>query len=297
MQVKAFNPADIKDVVLCPRLAQVLQGVNEKRPLIEFYFLHKSAVNRDADGNYAYQIVAVEAWQQGFKLGEICSHIARDTKNGTERWFGVESPFIHKARGHKRNQLVSKEVGKTVKNAIDSLIKPTLETTAKEVRNNLTQMINHLEYKARQKFMNTLGLRYDSTFELCEYVFGTVTGRNPVPPKSLTATLETAEVEYAKTQVIANVKEHFDKPDGGYMIKLLPNLTWFCSPTSDLKRATVYQSLDSAPQFIQEKVTMLKLLDNAECAADIGVRFGDVAKTDPDDGCAFFVVGGETKVQ
>ena len=145
--------------------------------------------------------------------------------------------------------------------------------------------------------MNVFGLRYDATFELCEYVFETMTGRNPMPPKSWAATLETAEVEYTKTQVVTSIKEHFDKPDGGYMLKLLPNLTWFCSPTHDHKRATVYHSLDSAPRFIQEKVTMLKLLDNAECAADIGVRFGDPTKTDPDDGCAFFVVGGETKVQ
>lgn len=297
MQVKAFNPADIKDVVLCPRLAQVLQGINEKRPLIEFYYSRKTANSRDADGNYIYQIVAVDAWQQGFKLGEICSHIARETKNGTERWFGVESPHIHKARGHRRNQLVSKEVDKTVKNAIDNLIKPTLEKTNKEIRNNLTQMIEHLEYKVRQKFMNALGMRYDSTFELCEYAFGVVSGRNPVPPKSLTTALETAGAEYAKTQVVTNIKQHFKKPDGGYILKLLPNLTWFCSPTHDFTRATIYQSLDSAPQFIQEKVTMLKLLDNAECAADIGVRFGDPTKTDPDDGCAFFVVGGETKVQ
>lgn len=297
MQVKAFNPADIKDAVLCPRLAQVLHGINEKRPLIDFYYSRKAANSRDADGNYIYHIIAVEAWQQGFKLGEICSHVSRETKNGTERWFGVESPFIHKARGHRRNQLVSKEVGKTVKNAIDSLIKPTLETTAKEVHGNVAQMINHLEYKAKQKFMRTFNPQYDTSFDLWAYAFETVTGKNPVPPKSLTTGVEAAGAEYERARLAMSIKEHFEKPDGGYMIKLLPNLTWFCSPTHDHKRATVYHSLDSAPRFIQEKVTILKLLDNAECAADIGVRFGDPTKTDPDDGCAFFVVGGETKVQ
>lgn len=300
MQVKSFHNADLTNTIVCPRLQKVLEGINLKRPLVEFYYYNKVLDHGTADGVRIYKIVEVDAWQQGMKLGRISSHVLRNVKDGTQRWFGVTSPHIRKSRGYNREQLVCKEVDKTIKNAIDNLIKPTLETYAQTVSQNASQIVGNTINRITQKMCDSLYGRFgrygaDTTVYMLEVALG----KNPVLPAQYASVTPEVEAMYNKYKAAEAVGKRFSIYEG-YALQLLPNNTWFCTPIkqSEWRHATVYQTTADMPQFLQEKVTMLKLLEKDEFVADIGVRVCNLeTEFDPDTPRLFYVVDGETKVQ
>lgn len=297
MQVKTFTTDQanqIKNTPLCPRLAKVMHGINQTRPLIEFYFLNKKVVGRSDTGEYTYHITEVEAWQQGFRLGSIDSQVLRETKKGTERWFGVESPYIRKSRGYNRNQLVSKEPEKTIKNAIDNLIKPTLEAAAGGVIKEVTGAISRMMYRVRSQLLSSFDLRYAGD-DLTMYLIEHIMGMNPELPSKYKVIPASANEKHAAYATAKNVEGY--AAGHGYAMEILPNETWLVTHVSEPQHATVYQAISDMPQFMQEKVTMLKLLGDGEPALDIGVRFGEASDGSPDRRRVFFVVEGETKIQ
>lgn len=297
MQVKTFTTEqanEIKHTSVCPRLAKVMHGINQVRPLIDFYYGSKKVVNRSDTGEYVYQITEVEAWQQGFRLGSIDSQVSRETKNGTERWFGVESPYIHKSRGYNRNQLVSKTVEKAVKNAIDTLIKPTLAVSAGGLIKEVSGSISRMMYRVRSQLQGCFDLRYAGE-DLNIYLIEHIMGMNPELPSKYKVLPTSANEKYAAYATAKNVSDY--AAGHGYAVEILPNETWLVTHVSEPQHATVYQAISDMPQFMQEKLTMLKLLGDAEPALDIGVRFGELTEVYPDRRRLFFVVEGETKVQ
>jgi hypothetical protein len=205
----------------------------------------------------------------------------------------VESPYIRKSRGYNRNQLVSKTVDKAVKNAIDNLIKPTLAVSAEGLIKEVSGAVSRVMYRVRSQLQSCFDLRYAGE-DLNIYLIEHIMGMNPELPSRYKTLPPSANEKYAAYATAKNIEGYAQH---GYAVEILPNETWLVTHVSQPQHATVYQAISDMPQFMQEKITMLKLLGDGEPALDIGVRFGEVSDGSPDRRRLFFVVEGDTKVQ
>ncbi|NBW12371.1 MAG: hypothetical protein EBR82_30500 [Caulobacteraceae bacterium] len=272
---------------LCPKLEEVLTKLLEVRPILEFspYNYHRAKVTK------------VYVRQQGFLLGSICSDVRRQRGEGSEYWFGVKSPFIKKERGDK-NELISKSVKKTVDNALSNLIKPALEQTGTAL---VDQIISHatsgpLLYNIERNVTREIFSRshYQDDTRLWVYFMKKVTGEEPELPKAFQNLSETAFSAYKVFCSAMNVHQHAMQKNG-FAVHWLYNDTYVVSDCREPKHTKIYESVSDMPNFMQEKITLLKILGQEEPAENIGVRFGDIAVKDPEENTRlFFIVDGAT---
>jgi hypothetical protein len=280
---------------LCPRLSALLELISAKRPLFE-YVMNSRQAHSISGCPTQYVCISVDVWQQGFYVGKVTSAVSRETKDGHESWYGIESETIRKTRGHNRQLLASKKADVALKNALHHLQKPPASRVATKFFETAARHVDHMIWKAESKFTRSIGKSgsIDAT-KVMEYFVEKFKG-NPSPE----VPLDFRNIDDNTLMAYDNMKTHkrFQmnewKNKSVHIISLLPNgflLEWLAGKEDN---ARVYESLDSMPVFMQEKITMLKLLKEEEFVPNIGVRFGNLESTDLDEEKTFVVVHGET---
>jgi hypothetical protein len=283
------------DTTLCPRLSALLELISAKRPLFEY--LMNSRERRSVNGAPTqYACVSVDVWQHGFYVGKVTSAVSRDTKDGRESWYGIESETIRKTRGHNRQLLASKKVDVALKNALHHLQKPPASRVAAKTFDGVARNVENIVWKAESKFTRSMGKSGSiNTTKVMEYFVEKFKGNS-----DFEVPMDFRNIDYNTLMAYDNMKIYREfllndwKNKRVHIISLLPNgflLEWLAGREDN---ARVYESLDSMPVFMQEKITMLKLLKEEEFVPNIGVRFGNLESTDLDEEKTFVVVHGET---
>lgn len=281
-----------QDTDLCPKLKQLLEMLSVHRPLFEYVM---SGRRRDSI-NDRYNCVSVNVWQHGFYVGKITSSVSRDTKDGQEYWYGIESETIRKTRGHNRQLLASKKVEAALKNAMHHLQKPPASRVATKLFETIDRHVENMVWKAQNAFQRSIG-RSGSVdmFKVMQYFVEKYKGNpNPEVPLDFRNIDDKTLMAYDNMMMHKDFQNRDWKAKNVHLVSLLPNgyfLEWMAGREGE---ASIYESLDKMPTFMQEKITMLKLLKEEEFVPNIGARFGNLESTDLDEEKLFVVIHGNT---
>lgn len=267
-------------------LALVLEEVYNKRPLLEFEVT--STIPTDDATRVAR---SVNVWQHGQRLGSIDAHHRKySPKNSTsETVYAVESPLIDKQRG-RRNTKFCKSAPTAAKVVIDVFAKQPLRALGADLANQLERKTEYLKSNATMIFVDNI--RKSSIIDMATYFVESYLGNNPILPASISKNVNDDTLKkYDNYKIASSVCKHMENKNAfgiSYMKDGTLLVVDLANHETTSKVATTYEM----PQFMQEKFTMLKLLDRNQFAQDIGVR---IETSDGED--AYLIVKGETVVQ
>lgn len=282
-----FLSSKTKHQEINSRLQEVLELIHAKRPLLEYEVTDHSIIDGSA--------VEVSVWQHGQKLGEIHASYKRysKTKGEHERWFRVMSPFIEKERG-ERNCKFAKDAKSAARTAIEVFIKKTLGTLGQELADPSFNRLAYLHDRVRTSFHHSYNV---DRFETREYFIQLKQGLNPTPPTGVMNDISDEILrKYENLMIAKNVGIHA-KNKNGYFIQVMKDETFLVVDLANPEGATKYETTYAMPEALQEKFTILKLLEANQFAADIGIRMATASRdpSEPEEDVTYFVVGGATK--
>lgn len=285
-----FLPTTAKHNGIDERLQKVLEIVDTKRPLFEY-----KIIARGWGGEAEAPATKVSVWQHGQRLGKIdVDHRKHSkTKDQVEKWFAVESPYIDTKRG-RANTKFSKDAETAAKIVIDVFAKQPLAVLASEA---IESSGRHLESAYHRKVSAFTSSLPSHSADVYVYFTEMYMGNTTQPPKSVMSRIDDKTVKAYKEYVVARgVMEHLKKGNG-YLAHYMADGTFLVVDVKDHKTAAKIASTYEMPAFMQEKITMLKLMDNNQFAENIGVKssmdFIGIGEETP----YYFIVGGETVVQ
>ena len=280
--MKIIKPAT--KVIYC-RLQEVLDIVHAKRPLLEYHH------ERD---NIANEVTCVTVWQDGQQVGKIDANFRRysPSKGTNEMWFAITSDNIRKERGSSRNTKFAKDAKTAAKIAIETFTKKELSKLGVDLISDVKSFVESAHGNVAYAYNNAVNLPRPI---LIKYFSEIHKGYNPPAPKAIVDQFVNQEVtrKIENMDIADNVLRHA-KANNGYALRLMKDETILCAPLNNAEATIKYASTYDMPVYLQEKFTMLKLLENGQFAADIGIKY------DRDNGSSkdtrYFIVGGETKV-
>jgi len=276
-----FIPSKEKYSSISPRLKEVLDIVYAKRPLVEYEVI---------DVNSSMEAEKVAAWQHGQRLGSIDSNYRRysPTNNANEIWFSVESPNIKKQRGRNHTKF-TKEAKSAARIAIESFIKKTLAPMGRELIESATSEVERMGSHVRHNFNKSLSVSAQTIFS---YFVETKLGLAPKVPKVIESQITEEVIRRYENMVIAEgVCEHLTRKNGFFVGVMRDDtllVTDVADPTTASKHSSTYELVD----YMQEKITMLKLLEKNQFAENIGIRVSIYGEEQD----IYFIVKGETVV-
>jgi hypothetical protein len=133
-----------------------------------------------------------------------------------------------------------------------------------------------------------------SNFEVTSYFLEMDAGNNPETPRTVKAFLNDAtRKKYEDYKIGTNVTKHAESKNG-YAIAYMKDESLLVADLKNYQATQKYASTYEMPQFMQEKFTMLKLLEARQFAENIGIK----VCIDADDlgEVQYFIVAGETVV-
>lgn len=270
-------------VGLSPRLKEVLDTVYAKRPLLEYEVTSKDPRNDLAN--------AVTVWQDGQELGTIDSQRTRysPSNNDHSTWFAVTCDNIEKERGD-RNTKFCKNAKAAARAAIELFTKKPLAELGKSLILDVRSAIESLAQRTTYDFRNSFNM---SATMVANYFTDLYLDKNPPFPKESKDQIESKNILRKKEnmEIADNVLTHM-KNHNGYCIRMMQDETLLCTHIGNPATTSKHQSTYELDQYTQEKLVMLKVLDDNQFAADIGVKYkrddGNIPYT------VYFVVAGET---
>lgn len=275
-----------KDALLAPRLKDVLELIYAKRPLLEY------EVSEYSDNSYAQTVIV---WQDGQKIGEIHARYQRysPAKGCHETWYGIESHNIQKQRGYNKSMKFCKDVKVAARTAIEMFTKRTLAELGKNLIVSVKSAVNSLYDRVEYDYKHAMSW---PSLTLTNYFIDLQTGKNPPIPTSIAIDIVKKDMvrKHENYEIAKNVASHC-KLNNGYALKVMKDETILFTRMGDPNTTSKLQSTYDLDQYTQEKYTMLKLLDESQFAADIGVKY-EYDSTSEGKTTVYFIVGGETKV-
>jgi hypothetical protein len=267
------------------RLEEVLSIVHAKRPLLEYESERTNTLN---------EITSVNVWQDGQHVGKIDSNFRRysQAKGANEVWFAVTSPNIKKERGANRNMKFAKDAKIAARIVIETFTKKSLAELGVSLIVDVKSRVESLHQNVLYSFNNCVNI---SKPQLIRYFADLHSGKSATPPQAILAQYDNPEVwrKIENMDIADNVLTHL-KSNNGYAIRIMKDETIMFAPLSNHDATAKYASTYELPIEVQEKFTMLKLLDAGQFASDIGIKY------EKDDGdkkdLYYFIVAGETKV-
>lgn len=250
-----------------PKLEELLAALKAKRPLFEFEPARHRKY-RESLGDFLSDLVGVKVWMKGVCVGGIRTDHERLDKDGNKSfWYALESKTIKKERG-VRNQKVAKDLKKALTIALDHFIFPESNVLGKNLidtgREMLGSLVGDLAYNARS------GIRID-TMEIAAYFLELARGSNPMPPPKLQAFDEDAYQRYDMYLVGSDLGNKF-LANQVYVVQEMKDNSFACVTSAEENSYRRYENISEMPNFMQEKLTMLKLIDKSSPLAHVGVR-------------------------
>jgi hypothetical protein len=275
-----FMPSKEKHTGLSSRLKEVLDIIHAKRPLIEY-----EVVNT----NLHDEVTKVKCWQHGQFLGSIDADFKRysNASGMTVTWFCVYSPHIVKERGDAHRRYI-KSAKTAAKVAIDSLIKTPLEQLGKELAN----LGQHAAESAMSRIHSDFryGMKFNEVAAM-DYFVALHNGETVEPPKVIMDNITDKAVRARENFLIAKNVINHAHANNCYYLKQMKDETWLFTDPACLNTTSKVQTTYDLPDAVQEKLTMLKLLEHHQFAKDIGIKL----KPNMDEELeVYVVVKGET---
>ena len=256
-----FMPSKEKHTGLSSRLKEVLDIVHAKRPLIEY-----EVINTDLNG----EATKVKCWQHGQFLGSIDAEFKRysNASGMTVTWFCVYSPHITKERGDTHRRFI-KSAKTAAKVAIDSLIKTPLEQLGVELARLGLHAAEGVMSRIHSDFR--YGMKFNEVAAM-DYFVALHNGETVEPPKVIMENITDRAIKARENFLIAkNVITHAHA-NNCYYLKQMKDETWLFTDPACLNTTSKVQTTYDLPDAVQEKLTMLKLLEHHQFAKDIGIK-------------------------
>ena len=250
-----------------PRLEELLVALKAKRPLFEFEPARHTKY-RDSSGEFLSNLVGVGVWMKGVCIGGIRTDHQRLDKDGNKSfWYALESNTIKKDRG-PRNQKVAKDMKRALTVALDHFVFPESNVLGHRLITNGTErlgsLVDDLAYRARRD------IRADS-MPVAAYFLELARGSNPVPPPKLQSFDEETYQRYDMYLAGSDIGKQF-LANQAYVVQEMKDGSFACAKSKEENSYRRYENILEMPEFMQEKLTMLKLVDNASPLAHVGVR-------------------------
>lgn len=269
---------------LAPRLERVLELVYQKRPLLQYQVTHENA-----DGG-----TIVLVYQDGYELGRINAYYGRysPTKRENETLYAITCHNIRKSRGTKDTKLCSK-ADPAARAIIELFERKSMESLWQEMSAEARNMVSSLHIRVEQEFTGAINYNYYDSVHT--FFTDMLLGKNPKLPPDIEHQLITKDVVRRREnfEIAENVAQHL-KNNNGYVLRILKDETLLCANLRDSSDIKKHKSTYELEPFLQEKFTMLKLLDEKQFAADIGVRWEQERYKQIER--IYFIVAGDTKV-
>jgi hypothetical protein len=278
MPYKITNPS--VEVKVSERLHTVLEIVYAKRPLIE-YETTEEGVNVAGTNT-------VIVWQDGQRLGKIMANYRKQRMDGeVEVWYALECHNIQKQRG-KRNTSFCRDAKAAARIVLEKFTKKALAQLGETLIEECKYGVSNIHSKIISSFRYSVSLD-NST--IIEYFIARNQGQDPqVPPAVASQINDEVLRKYDNAKIAINVLGHCNK-NNGYAIREMQDGTLLVSHLANPSTTSKHNSTYELDQYTQEKYTMLKLLENNQFAADIGIKFMNPHN---ESELTYFVVAGET---
>lgn len=276
-----FMDSKHKHTSVCPTLTKIIELIAAKRPLLEYEVVEIDNEKRAH---------AVKVYQHGQCLGYLNTwfHRYSNKHSRTEIWIALKSWTIQRDRGEP-NTKYTKDPKVAASIVIDKFTKKSFALIAHEVVRETTQIITGIHDRVHGAFRYSMEI--PQTFTMA-YFIKIKQGEQPKVPQNILDKISDEVVrKYENYKIAGNVLQHM-KSKNGTFVTTMKDGALLCIPLSDPDRAERYENTYALPDFMQEKLTMLKLLDHAQFAADIGIKIQHDSENLP----TFFVVSGDTVV-
>jgi hypothetical protein len=274
--IKLMTPksGNVKHEEINSNLEKLLVALKAKRPLFEFEPTRYKKQLKVA-GELMLVLVGVEVWMKGVCLGSIRADHERLDKDGNKCfWYALESNTIKKDRG-PRNQKVAKDMKKALTVALEHFVFPESNVLGKNLitngRERLGSLVEDLSYRTRS------GIRID-TMQVAVYFLELARGANPLPPPKLQSFDEEAYQRYDMYLVGSDIGKQF-LANQAYVVQEMKDGSFACAKSTEENSYRRYENVLEMPEFMQEKLTMLKLIDKDSPLAHVGVRieYGEIS--------------------
>ena len=277
--MKITKPAGTE---VAPRLKEMLELVYAKRPLLEY-----EAAGNNRNG----ELCAVTAWQDGQLIGRIDAEFRKysPAKSTNEIWYSLTCDNIKKQRGSRNTKFVS-NAKTAAKDVIELFTKKPLSVLGARLIDEVKHIVNGLAEKVHSNYRNSIVF---TSSELTNYFIDTYEGKAPPIPQKIADQIVSKDMLRKRENVLIaqNVMNHMVNGKG-YCVKVMKDESLLCVRIADPMTTSKCASTYELDQYSQEKITMLKLLEPNQFAADIGIKY----ETDngEEKSMCYFIVAGET---
>ena len=274
--------AEIKFDIIDNKLQETITLVKAKRPLFEFQPMKR---------RYNYEdkavLFGVHVYMKGVRLGDIRTDFERHDKEGKKsNWIAITANTIKKERG-PRNMKVAKDVGKAVKIAFDHLLFPETQALGKPLKQLGFELLDSLCDNTMYRLKDSV--RIGDAMDVVAYFIQKALGSEiPVPTR-----LQSFDDEvYKKYKAYLSTSYLMDQWKAGvlHVVRHLIDGAYASVKCQDETSYVRYETTYDMPTFMQEKITMLKLMNKYEPLDHVGVRLESRGDEQP----VYLITDGDT---
>lgn len=279
-----------KATTIIPQLRELISLVQVKRPLYEFHATGFVERRDDVTNSVTVWANEFEVTQDADRIGEIRYErgAGRRTSGGEHPdAFVLRSDNITKQRGRARNTLVTTNITVALKEVIKTFALPDEGTICNSLIHNVRQEFDNREYSWRRVLNDVASYSGVDVYQwiIESHLKGEV---QPMPSsfKVETKNLHLYDKFLAGKELVTTA--NFNSSKGidrkGIAVKILSDNTIRTVPFSYDLRMTYedngsplmrYRSFEDMPISMQEKIAVLKIAEQAEPIAGIGVKFDE----------------------
>ena len=275
-------PSEIKFDIIDNKLQEMMTLVKAKRPLFEFQPMRR---------RYNYEdkavLFGVHVYMKGVHLGDIRTDFERQDREGKKSyWVAITANTIKKERG-PRNMKVAKDVSKAVKIAFDHLLFPETQALGKPLKELGFELLDSLCDNTRYRLKD--GVRIHDSIDVVAYFIQKALGSEiPVPTR-----LQSFDEEiYKKYKTYLSTSYLMDQWKAGrlHVVRHLIDGAYASVNCRDETSYVRYETTYDMPTFMQEKITMLKMINKHEPLDHVGVRLESRGDAQP----VYLITDGDT---
>ena len=276
--IKFMHHTGIKHDIVDPNLVALLTQVKAKRPLFEFKPDRIKKTHQEE-----HILVGVDVWMKGACIGNVnTDHQRRDKEGNNSRWFAITADSIKKERG-PRNLKVAKDLNKAVKIALEHLLFPETQLLGKKLIelgfSKLDNLHDFVRYRLKDKGRAHSAMGIDVLVYFLEKARGVDI---PVPTafQSFDDEVYKLYAQYLSTSDL--IAKH--RANALCIVSTLVDGAYASARCRDEMSYVRHETTYDMPTFMQEKVTMLKMMPKNEPLDHVGVKFVE------SDGLELFVI-------
>lgn len=275
-------PSEIKFDIIDNKLQEMMTLVKAKRPLFEFQPMRR---------RYNYEdkavLFGVHVYMKGVHLGDIRTDFERQDREGKKSyWVAITANTIKKERG-PRNMKVAKDVSKAVKIAFDHLLFPETQALGKPLKELGFELLDSLCDNTRYRLKDSV--RIGDAMEVLIYFIEKARNTEIPVPIRLQSFDEEVYKKYAAHLSASDLMNRW-KAGSLHVVRHLIDGAYASVNCRDETSYVRYETTYDMPTFMQEKITMLKMMNKYEPLDHVGVRL----ESRGDDQPVYLITDGDT---